>query len=147
MAGAKRDLKLRAEDPEDLTVVAAMLQDALVPVCDMEYLPDERRFVLVANRFKWEKAVCERSAESFERTLTGLCFDNVDAVKTRGFSRGERDRILSVLTLEATPETVTIAFSSGASLRLDVAGIRCHVQDIGEPWPTPWRPDHPLDAA
>jgi len=139
-------LKLKADDPEDLGVVAAIMQDALVPVCDIEYLPDERRFVLVANRFRWE-SVDGKATRGFERTLTGICFDEVAAVRTKGFSRAERDRILNLLTIEATPQTVTLAFSDGASLRLEVKRIRCHVHDIGEPWPTPWRPDHPLDAA
>jgi DUF2948 family protein len=146
MADLRRELKLKAVDPEDLGIVAAMLQDALVPVCDMEYLPDEKRFVFVANRFRWE-AVDGKPQRSFERTLTGLCFDGVAAAKTRGFSHAERDRILNLLTIEATPLAVTFAFSEGAVLRLDVAGIHCHVQDIGEPWPTRWRPDHPLDPA
>lgn len=146
MVDPRRALKLRAEDPEDLGVLAAVLQDALLPVCDMEYLPDEKRFVLVANRFKWETANGKPS-RTFERTLTGLCFDDVAAVRTRGFSRSERQRILNLLTIEAAPQAVTFAFSDGALLRLDVAAIRCHVEDIGEPWPTPWRPDHPLDRA
>jgi hypothetical protein len=146
MADPRQELKLKAEDPEDIGVVAAVLQDALVSVCDMEYLPDEKRFVLVVNRFKWE-TVAGQPSRTFERTLTGLCFDDVAAVKTRGFSRAERERILNLLTIEAAPQAVTFDFSDGAMLRLDVAGIRCHVQDIGEPWPTPWRPDHLLDDA
>ena len=146
MGGAGRELKLRAEDREDLSVLAAVLQDALVPVCDMEYLPDEKRFVLVVNRFKWETAP-DAARTTFERTLTGICFDGVGAVRTKGFSHRERERILNLLNIDATPDAVTFAFSNGALLRLDVEGIRCHVQDIGEPWPTPWRPDHPLDPA
>jgi Protein of unknown function (DUF2948) len=146
MGDAGQALKLRADDPEDLGVVAAVLQDALVPVCDMEYLADERRFVMVANRFKWEGP--ERGATGpFERTLTGVCFDGVAGVKTRGFGHAERERILNLLTIEAAPQAVTFAFSDGALLRLDVDAIRCHVQDLGEPWPTPSRPDHPLDPA
>jgi hypothetical protein len=144
MAAGRRELKLRAEDPEDLRILAAVLQDALVPVCDMEYLTDEKRFIAVANRFKWE-AAADGARQSYERTLTGLCFEEVSAVRTKGFSRADRDRILNLLTIDAEPAAVTFAFSDGASLRLDVAAIRCHVQDIGEPWPTPWRPDHPLD--
>jgi hypothetical protein len=141
-----RALRLKAEDPEDLGVIAAVMQDALVPVCDIEYLAAERRLVLVANRFKWE-CVDGKATRGFERTLTGICFDGVAAVRTKGFSRAERDRILNLLTIDATPQTVTLAFSDEASLRLEVERIRCHVHDIGEPWPTPWRPDHPLDAA
>ena len=47
-------LKLRAHDIEDLRALGACLQDALVPVADLAYLKAEKRFVMVANRFKWE---------------------------------------------------------------------------------------------
>ena len=47
-------LKLRAEDAEDLTVVSACLQDALVPVGDLTYLAHEQAFVGVFNRYRWE---------------------------------------------------------------------------------------------
>ena len=54
-AGAsKAGLRLRAEDSDDLAVISACLQDSLVPVRDLAYLPDEGRFMLVANRFRWE---------------------------------------------------------------------------------------------
>ena len=47
-------LKLRAEDREDLKVIAACLQDALIPLSDIHYVDSERRLIMVANRFRWE---------------------------------------------------------------------------------------------
>ena len=47
-------LKLRAVDAEDLRVLAAVLQDALVPLGDIAYQKRQKRVVLVANRFLWE---------------------------------------------------------------------------------------------
>ena len=49
-------LKLRAADGEDLAVISAILQDSLVTIGEMTYLPDENRFVLVANRFQIGRA-------------------------------------------------------------------------------------------
>jgi hypothetical protein len=34
-------------------VVPACLQDALIPLNEMRSLPQERRFIMVANRFRW----------------------------------------------------------------------------------------------
>src|SRR3546814_13804416 len=48
---ADKPLKLRAHDPADMDVVAALLQDALVPLGDMTYIAKEKPFVMVANRF------------------------------------------------------------------------------------------------
>jgi hypothetical protein len=53
-------LKLRARDGGDLEMIAAILQDALVPLDGMKYLPREQRFALMLNRFRWEGAPKER---------------------------------------------------------------------------------------
>jgi hypothetical protein len=139
-------LKLRAEDSADLAVLSAVLQDALLPVADMTFLPEERRFVLVANRFCWE---CAAKAEGtgFERILTGVTFDAVDGVQVRGFSPNERDRILEVLAIVFEPGHIRIDFSGDDCVRLEVDRIVCHLEDLGEPWPTHWRPKHPLAEA
>ncbi len=48
-------LKLAALDTDDLQVVSAHVQDALVTASDMRYLPGESRFVLAMKRFAWRK--------------------------------------------------------------------------------------------
>ena len=79
-------LKLRAADAEDLAVISAILQDSLVTVAEMAYLADESRFVLVANRFKWEPQEGAVPAKG-ERVLTGLCIDGVKSVSRRACSK------------------------------------------------------------
>ena len=51
---AMKPLKLIALDEEDLAVVSSHLQDAVVRVGDMAYLPSKKRFAAVLNRFDWE---------------------------------------------------------------------------------------------
>ncbi|MBV9524107.1 MAG: DUF2948 family protein [Alphaproteobacteria bacterium] len=138
-------LKLRAADEEDLAVISAVLQDALVAIGDMSFLAEEGRFVLVANRFRWEVRPEDRG-NHFERTLAGLAFDGVEAVKTRGFDPRDHDRILQVLAIHREEDAIVFAFSGDAGLRLQTRAIHCQVEDLGEPWPTHWRPRHPLDA-
>jgi Protein of unknown function (DUF2948) len=135
-------LKLRAVDADDVAVLSAVLQDALVPVGEMAFIPAERRFALVANRFRWEPASAA-SRSGFERTFTGLCIDEVERVQRRGFSPADRDRILVLLALRAEAGTIYLEFAGGSSIRVDVARIACRLDDLGEPWPTRWRPRHP----
>jgi hypothetical protein len=135
-------LKLRAVDADDLQVISAILQDALVPVAETAYLPDERRFVLVANRFRWEPGI-DGIRHEFERTLTGLCIDNVLNVQRRGFSPAEGDRILALLALGVEGSALTLHFAGGSAIRIEVEEISCRLDDLGEPWPTRWRPRHP----
>jgi len=137
-------------------VISACLQDALVSVRDLAYDHDVRIFVLVANRFRWEGgATADGSDQSFERTLCGVTFDEIDGVVYRGFHRSEEDRILSLLAIRlilglgigATGGAIDLEFAGGATIRLTAAAIRCRVRDFGEPWPTVWQPDHPLDPS
>jgi len=147
MTGAMTErLKLRAEDAEDVSVLSAVLQDALVAVGEMTYQPEERRFVLVANRFRWEpEAVAQR--RSFERILAGLRIDTVTAVQRRGFDPNDQDRLLALLALRAEGGALYLDFAGGSAISLDVERIECHLDDLGEPWPTRWQPRHPLDQA
>jgi Protein of unknown function (DUF2948) len=151
------ELRLRAEDSEDLAVISACLQDALVAVRDLAYDQGARNFVLVANRFRWEGGGAEGAPEGegtpFERTLCGIIFDEIDGVAYRGFHRNEEDRILALLAIRPVfgPGTgsrsglIDLEFAAGATIRLSAAAIRCRARDFGEPWPTQWQPGHPLD--
>lgn len=138
-------LKLLARDVEDLSVISAILQDALIPVSEMAYLPEERRFAVVANRFRWERSPAG-SRRSGERRLAGLSIGGVTAVQRRGFSLGERDRILVLLAIRQVEGALQLDFAGGASIRLEAAEIVCHLDDLGEPWPTRWQPRHPVEG-
>jgi len=141
-------LKLRAEDAEDLAVISACLQDALVTVRDLAYVPQERSFLLVANRFRWEIGLRPALGEAaYERVLCGITFSEVAAVSYSGFRRSDNGRILSLLAIRAEDRAIHLEFSDGAVIRLEAGGIFCRVRDLGDPWPTPWQPCHDLDQA
>lgn len=154
-ASSRPGLRLRAEDAEDLAVISACLQDALVAVRDLAYDRAGRTFVLVANRLRWE--ACDGGAaagDRVERTLCGLEFDEIDGVAYRGFRRGEEDRILSLLAIRSAPSTagaaaltIDLEFAVGATVRMAAASICCRARDFGEPWPARWLPDHALGEA
>lgn len=136
-------LKLRAEDEEDLAVISTILQDALVAVTDMTYLADERRFVLVANRFRRDPHAAEPGLY-FERQLTGVRIEGVQNVQRRGFHPKEAERLLVLLAVQSEPGALFLDFAGGSRIRLEVERILCHLDDLGEPWPTRWRPQHPV---
>ena len=155
-------LKLRARDPEDLDVIAALLQDALVPLKDVTFLRREKRFILVVNRFKWpeagDEATAPVAAESdpdqdaafedaaepppFSRVNCGICFDRVLQVRAKNIDLTDREQILNLLTITSDRKSVTLLFSDGAAIRLEVSGLTCHIEDLGDGWPTRWRPHH-----
>ena len=131
-------------------MISACVQDALVSVRDLAYDPVERRFLFVANRFRWEGGTAPRAERAFERTLCGIAFDEIDGVVYRGFHRSEEDRILSLLAIRPigmSSSAIDLEFAGDATIRLTTAAIRCRLRDFGLPWPTVWQPDHPLDPA
>jgi hypothetical protein len=137
-------LKLRAEDEEDLAVISAILQDALVAVGEMVWLAEEKRFVFVANRFRWEPPA-SGSRKDFERRMSGLRVDGVNSVQRRGFSPRDGERLLVLLAIRAEPGELYFDFAGGSSIRLEVERILCHLDDLGDPWPTRWKPKHPVE--
>ena len=139
-------LKLRAEDADDLAVISACLQDALVPVRDLAYDAADGTFLLVANRFRWEDGLRRAVEEGgFARILCGITFREVATVSYTGFRRTDDSRILSLLAICFEDGGVRLEFSGGAAIRLEVTRILCHARDLGEPWPTSWQPSHDLD--
>ena len=163
-----KPLKLRVKDADDLTVLSSLLQDALLPVQDMTFLQKERRFVMVLNRFCWERAPeaitfdadedeeDEESQEDvsfaevgpgtvYERVNCGLTFDKVSVARFRNLDLEDRGRILELLAIEQKGERLLLRFADEAEIELVTTQIRGHLEDLGEPWPTTRRPDHPVE--
>lgn len=135
--------RLLARTVEDLSVVAALLQDALLPLGDMAFLPDERAFVMACSRFRWEMG---DDAKSHERVHAGLRFDTVGTVTYRGIRRSDRSQFLSLLTISYDEGVVVLHFSGGGMIRLSVDELHCVLEDFGEPWPTFSVPNHDTGA-
>lgn len=131
--------KLSARSVEDLSVVASLLQDAILPLGDMAFLRDERAFVMACNRFRWES---DEEDENPERTHAGLRFDSVSEVSYRGICRTDRGQFLSLLTMAYDDGVVVLHFSGGGMIRLAVDELHCVLEDFGEPWPALSTPSH-----
>lgn len=139
-------LKLAALDADDLTVVSAHLQDAILKGDDLAYLSGERRFVLAVRRFDWTAP-----AEAPRRRLTGVHFERVLAVRTRGIVPGQASGTpLSLLAVtfepgDAPSGTITLVFSGEVAIRLDVECIEVRLKDLGPVWEAEARPEHAPD--
>ena len=137
-------LRLTALDADDLGVVSAAVQDALVAVRDCAWLKDEGRFVLLLNRFRWEAGPVDGTAHS--RTHSALVFNEVKGVRHLEIPLGEPDRMLELLAVvQDTPGSITLRFAAGRAIRLEIGRLACHLGDVGEPWATPWKPAHPVE--
>jgi len=137
-------LKLAALDVEDLAVISAHMQDAVLLVGDLHYDAKRRKFLLLANRFAWD------AAEAPQRRRTGLHFDRVLAVKTLNLQQHDKDEVLSLLSVsfaetDAPSGEVLLTFSGGCTVRLIVECLECQMADLGPAWAAQGVPSHPLD--
>jgi hypothetical protein len=143
-----RGLRLRAEDAEDLAVLAACLQDALVKVDAMSFDARRRRFVMALNRFCWECEGAGILGQKHQRVATGLRIEGVQSARLQGIDRGKGGNVLELLSIlgQAGPEgsaTLTFVFAGGGAVRLEVECIDCYLADLDQPIPVPVRPRHP----
>lgn len=133
-------LRLVALDPEDLAVISAHLQDSLLRVGDIVYLPKERRFAIQARRYDWE-------ADAPQRRLACMHFEHVKAVRVRGIDQAKKDAVLNLLAIafeegEAPSGTATLIFADGGAIQVDLECIEMQMKDIGPVWAAESRPVH-----
>ncbi len=147
-------LKLKAIDGDDLQVIAATLQDAIVPVLDIAYDAGERCFMFAANRFRWENTSLEtgrKARRGVARVHCGVIFGNVVKVQRMAIDRGRPGTFLNLLTISLVDRpdgegpVIELTFSGDAAIRLETAALLCHLEDFGEPWPAQLQPQHAND--
>jgi Protein of unknown function (DUF2948) len=140
-------LKLLAQDEEDLKVLSAHLQDAIVHVGDLAYLPRQHRFAAYLNRYCWEE--CGEGAVG-ERMQAGLHFDGVLKVQVHGIRQHDPETALELLALAFAPDgpvggQIDLLFAGGGCIRLTVECIDAVLCDMAGPWPAKLRPEHGVE--
>jgi len=139
-------LRLRAVDAEDLSVIAACLQDALIPLSEMAYLPDERRFMASFTRFQRERAVDPNQPEGLMQSQSALILHDIEAVKFRGLDSRFSAVRFELLTMISEPAEdglhITLLFAGDAAIQLHARGIAATLEDFGDPWPATTLPTH-----
>jgi hypothetical protein len=133
---------LAAADAEDLEILSARLQDGLARLKDLVWLPRQRRFTGVFNRFLWESGRPQRA-----RAM--LSVDSVLKVQSHNIKLGAGEAVVSLLAIRFTPSVeaenpggeIALLFSGGGAIRLEVECIDAALADLGRPWPAR-RPEH-----
>ena len=143
-------LKLAAADAQDLEVLSARLQDAVVKLKNFVWLPNKRRFAAVVNRLAWEEG-------GKTRVRAGLHFDGVLKVQSSKVKLGAGEAVVSVLAMTFTPNksgegedpggTIQIVLAGGGALRLTVECIDAELADMTGGWAARGTPDHDAEQA
>src|SRR4051812_40595532 len=117
---AQAPLKLLALDEDDLAVISTHLQDSEILPAEMAYLPRQRRFALIADRFDW----CAAQKGETRRCRTGLHFEGVTTVRRNPFEQAATEPVVllsvSFLAGESPAGEVMLHFEGGGAIRLVV---------------------------
>lgn len=145
-------LRLRAVDPHDLQVMAACLQDALIPLREMAFMKDERRFMASFHRFQRERLTDPEDDAGLTVCQSVLRVDDVEAVAYRGLDGDLGGVKFELLTIAAEPIAsggfhIILLFAGDVAIRLKVDLIAMTLNDFGDPWLASVAPQHDLQAS
>lgn len=138
-------LRLVGEDPADVEVISAAVQDAVLRVSELAYDRKARRFTAAMRRFQWEEAV---NGAPYYRTPSLLAVDGVLGVQSRNVRLAARNAAAALLALrfEPAPEppsgNLTLALAGGGEIRLNVECIDITLADFGQRRRVRHRPEH-----
>ena len=140
-------LKLAAADAEDLQVLSARLQDAVLKLKNVSWQPKKRRFAAVVNRLQWE-------AGGQTRVRAGLHFDGVLKVQSQKVKLGANEAVVSLLAVTFTPNAsedpggvIELVLAGGGTFRLTVECVDAELSDMSSSWTARRTPDHESESA
>jgi hypothetical protein len=140
-----KNLKLIANSTEDIKVISAHLQDAIVSSADIAQLIKSRIFLVQLNRFMWEdveKGVFRKN----KRIRTILKFDNVLKVKSKNIQQNTKEFLdfLTIETIELPDKSyeINLIFSGDAIIKISCEVIEITLDDQGRPWESKTKPKH-----
>ena len=129
-----RPLRLRALDGDDLQVISALVQDAVLSAADIEWKPMQRRFACLVNRFRWENG-----ARAAERVRSVLVIEDAMRVRSQGVARHDAETVLSLLALafdagEDGTGTLTLTLAGDGVIAVDVEALEVTLTDVTRPY-------------
>lgn len=137
-ADPDRPIALRAEDAEDLAVIATLAQDAVLNAADITWDRPSRHFALLLSRFRWEDADTARTEQRpFERVRSILAIGDVLRVRHDGINR-EAGTVLSLLSIVWQPAedaagTLLLQFAGDGTIAIDVECLTVDLRDVTRP--------------
>jgi hypothetical protein len=149
--GGEGAMALRAETQADLSVMAALVQDAVLPITEIVWDAKARRLALLINRFRWEdKAQAEAERRAYERVRALLVVSDVTHVASQGIDRSDLDLVLSILDIAFEPGQdgagrVIITLAGDGAIAADVECLDVDLRDVERPYRAPSGkvPHHP----
>ena len=134
--GALNKMKLNAIDTEELKIIATVLQDGLIEVNDVKYLPSIRTFIVMITSFMWEEKIVNKTNN---RTKAVLVFEDVLAVHSKNIDQMDKAKVLELLTFnfyynKSKNIEIELLFNNDATIKLETEVVQAKLEDQGESW-------------
>ena len=129
-------MNLNAIDTDELKIIATILQDGLVEVSEVKYLPSIRSFIIMITRFMWEEKIINKENK---RVKAVLVFEDVLSVFSKNIDQMNKSNTLELMTFNYFPTKtknieIQLLFKNDAIIKLETEIINCKLQDQGKPW-------------
>ena len=129
-------MNLNAIDTDELKIISTILQDGLIEVNDIKYLPSIRSFFLMITRFMWEEKIVNKVDQRIKAVLS---FEDVLSVYSKNIDQLNKNKTLELVTFNYYPNNsknieIELLFKNDAIIKLETEIIRCKLEDQGEPW-------------
>ena len=129
-------MNLKAIDTDELKIIATILQDGLVEVSEVKYLPSIRSFIIMITRFMWEEKIINKENKRIKAVLV---FEDVLSVFSKNIDQMNKSNTLELITFNYFPTKsknieIQLLFKNDAIIKLETEIIKCKLQDQGKPW-------------
>lgn len=129
-------MNLNAIDTDELKIISTILQDGLIEVNDIKYLPSIRSFFLMITRFMWEEKIVNKVDQRIKAVLS---FEDVLSVYSKNIDQLNKNKTLELVTFNYYPNNsknieIELLFKNDAIIKLETEIIKCKLQDQGKPW-------------
>jgi hypothetical protein len=130
-------LRLCAQTPQDVPIISALLQDALVMRRDIYFDSKAKRLILLIQRYCWESDAIAK------RTRAALRFEFVEQLTQKAILDRPAEAVFSLLSLELIEENkLALIFSGTSGLRINVETLDVVLEDVMDGWKTNLTPKH-----
>ena len=145
-----RKLRLIASDTQDLSVMAAAVQDAIVNIGGIHFDAAARALTLRMTRFRHEEASGKNKGQRVE---AGLRIDGVLALQSRGIDRENPDSFAVILDMSFEPSDnpaedpsgyLSLLLAGGGELRANVEALDLILADTDNARMTKAMPSHDI---
>ncbi len=136
-----KKIKLQARDQQDIQNLSALLQDSIVPACDISFHEEDQTFIMAVQRFVWgEEAI--GADLPYKRVCSAVTFSGVSNVQFKGMNPRDPTALFDLLTMTFEKDAIHLVFAGEGEVKLLGKDWVVLVEDFGDSWPVKNKPSH-----